>query len=145
MTNFIICFAVLIVTAALNGAEKRITQHRTTLFPGKNTIPSWWPNEKLLGISKSLFQFVFIVSALISCVDVVNKDKPVYIVVFILLVLFCWPLGELLGIWCASTIVRLKGRRNHTRVLHECLWTKNLQVYLEDFFRLIPLNLYFSG
>jgi len=112
---------VVIVTAMLNGAKTRIAQHRSSLFRDNEAIPSWWPNERNLSLTKGFFQFVLVIAILVNCIILVKQNDPLYIVNFAILFMVMWPCGILLGIGCASGIIRLKGKNNNVRIKHECL------------------------
>ena len=122
MVRLFICCAVVVATAALNGAEIRIAQHRMTLFPNKEELPVWWPDERRLKLVKGIFQFLFALTAFANCVIVTLANNPVYIINFGILILFLWPSGKLLGIGLMSGIIRLKGKKHDIYVPYECLW-----------------------
>ena len=121
MVKLIICCVVIIVTAALSGAETRIAQHRTTLFHKTEQLPLWWPNEKMISLTRATCQFLLVIVTFAYCVIVVEEGNPLYIINFAVVFVVLWIIGKLIGIWYASCIIKIKGKRNNTRILHECL------------------------
>jgi len=120
--RLLICFVVVIVTAALDGAATRVAQHRNTLFYSKKEqLPKWWPNEKQLNRIKIFFQWVFVLTTIVNCVMVTLDGNPLYIINAGIIIVAIWPIGRLCGIGIASAVIRIKGKKNNVRVVHECL------------------------
>ena len=119
----ILCLVVVLATAALNGAERRIAQHRTTLFQraDNDSLPKWWPSQKHLNITTIVFNWIMVISALTNCILLISIGHAKYVLNLPVCGLICWIAGTFIGLKLASAVITTRGKKNGINVLRECL------------------------
>lgn len=119
----ILSLIIVLVTAALNAAEVRVAQHRTTLYPGTSDdkLPKWWPSQKHLNIIIVIFNWIMVVASLTNIIWLIATNNMSYILNFAAFGLVCWIVGNVLGVVITSAIITTRGKKNGINVIRECL------------------------
>ena len=119
----VLFLVVVLVTAALNGAEGRVVQHRTTLFPcsSDNELPKWWPSQKHLNIITVIFNWIMVIMALANCIWLISIGQVSHVLSLGIGGFICWIIGRFTGMRLASAVITTRGKKDGINVIRECL------------------------